>query len=91
MDIKDIAKLKLKKWLIRLILANIVPITIAIIALSMIGLGTELLFSTFEESEEEDISAWAENLTDEEVEQLLEKGSYINPKLIPRYVELETK
>jgi hypothetical protein len=91
MDIKDIAKLKLKKWLIRLILANIVPITIAIIALSMIGLGTELLFSTFEEAEQEDISVWAENLTDEEVEQLIEQGSYINPKLIPKYVELETK
>jgi hypothetical protein len=96
--IKKLILKKLLKYVLAFISSHAVPIIIGILAFVVIVGGVTTIFDAFSKSsngassnQTEAMKQWAENLTDEEIQKLIESGSTINPKLIPQYIDIENK
>lgn len=96
--IKRRALRKIIKRVLFFVLPNIVPITLIILAFILVVNGASIVFSYFSNFINEngsssnytqDIRSWANSLSDEEVEEMMLYGSTINPKQIPKYIDLE--
>lgn len=95
---KNALKKKILKAILGFLASNAVPILLGLITIVIVVAGGSVIFNAFSSwfvgtpvNEAEEMKKWAEGLTDEEVERLIESGSSINPKLIPTYVDTEKK
>jgi hypothetical protein len=96
--IKKAIKKKILKSVLGFLASNAVPIILGLLTIVIVVAGASAVFNAFSSwfggtpvNEAEEMKKWAEGLTDEEVQQLIESGSSINPKLIPDYIETEQK
>ncbi|NBI07596.1 M23 family metallopeptidase [Senegalia massiliensis] len=97
---KSLAMKKLKLWLGSIVVPSLGTIILISIAFIAITRGATMVSDAFNDSkqsgvsentETENFKIWAENLSEDELKSLQDRGSPLNPELIPDYADIEIR